>query len=83
MGENKVNNILDNIDGNTKMLLEILMCLGEVKSKLCGEVPICEKIKESCDIAEEHRDTLRYRIGTQTSIITDILEEARRIHAKV
>lgn len=83
MEENRINNVLDNIDENTKMLLEIVMCLGEVKSKLCGERPICEKVKESCDVTEEHRNTLGYKVGTQAGIITDIMEEARRIHEKV
>ena len=79
MEERRINNISDNLDDNTKALYEILIKLGHIKSKLCGEMPIGEQCKQTENMSEEYMNTLGYKIGNQTGIITDILEEARRI----
>ena len=81
MEERRINNILDNLDDNTKTLMEIRACLGEIKVRICGEMPLCQELKVS--EGKEATNTLGFKVGNQGGIIADILEEARRIFNKV
>ena len=78
MGENKrINNVLDNVTENNKMLGEMLTMAGEIKARINGSMPLAERCKE-CP-SEVERNTLGMQVGKQAGIITDIFEELRII----
>lgn len=77
MEENKRNNILDYLDDNEKRLYEILGIVGEIKSRINGGMPLAQRTKE-CEIAPQ-QNTINGKVGKQTGILTDILEEVRTI----
>lgn len=75
MEENKRNNILDNLSENEKRLYEILGMVGEIKSRINGSTALCQKVK-GCEI-EPEQNTINGKVGKQTGILVDILEELR------
>lgn len=80
MEEIKRNNALDNLSENEKKLYEILGVVGEIKSRVNGSTPLCQKVKGEI---EPEQNTINGKIGKQTGIIVDILEEARTIYELV
>lgn len=81
MEENKRNNILDNLDENEKKLYEILGVAGEIKSRITGDMPLAQRVKE-CEIAPQ-QNTINGKVGKQAGILVDILEEVRIIYESV
>jgi hypothetical protein len=82
MEENKRNNILDNLEDNTKSLYEILGVIGEIKSRINGSIPLAQKCKESVG-PEPQRNNLQGSVGKQSGIIADILEEVKILYELV
>lgn len=76
MEENKRNNALDNLSKNEKSLYEILGMVREIKSRINGSIPLCQKVKGEL---EPEQNTINGKIGKQSGIITDIFEELRII----
>lgn len=81
MEENKRANILDNLEENEKSLYEILGVVGEIKARINGTTPLCQRVKE-CDVAPENK-AVNGKVGKQTGIIADILTEVREIYSYV
>jgi len=81
MEENKRNNALDNLEENEKRLYEVLGVIGEVKSRINGTMPLAQKNKE-CEVVSE-QNTINGKIGKQSGIIVDILEEVRELYKYV
>ena len=78
MNENKRNNILDNLSENENRLYEILGMVGEIKSRINGNIALAQKVNE-CEIAPE-LNTVNGKVGKQAGIIVDILEEVKTIY---
>ena len=81
--EEKRNNVLDNLESNTKQLFEILGVIGEIKSRINGSMPLTHKIKECVGPEPPRRPNLQGCVGEQAGIITDILEEVRILYELV
>lgn len=80
MEENKRNNALDNLSENEKRLYEILSVVGDIKSRVNGNTPLCQKVKGE---VEPEQNTINGKIGKQTGILVDILEELRILYELV
>lgn len=80
MEEIKRNNALDNLSENEKKLYEILGVIGEIKSRVNGSTPLCQKVKGEI---EPEQNTINGKIGKQTGILVDILEEVRILYELV
>lgn len=80
MEENKRNNALDNLSENEKRLYEILSVVGDIKSRVNGSTPLCQKVKGE---VEPEQNTINGKIGKQTGILVDILEELRILYELV
>lgn len=78
MEENKRNNILDNLEQNEKRLYELLAILGEVKARINGSIPFVERARE-CEISPE-QNTIQGKVGKQTGVIANIIEELNEIY---
>lgn len=76
MVENKRNNVLDSLSENEKRLYEILGMVGDIKSRINGSTPLCQKIREE---VEPEQNTINGKVGKQTGILADIFEELRII----
>lgn len=76
MEENKRNNALDNLSENEKRLYEILGMIGDIKSRINGSTPLCQKVKGEL---EPEQNTINGKVGKQTGILVDIFEELRII----
>ena len=80
MEENKRNNALDNLSENEKILYEILGVVGEIKSRINGSIPLCQKVKGEL---EPEQNTINGKVGKQNGILVDILEEVRTLYELV
>lgn len=80
MEENKRNNALDNLSENEKRLYEILGVVGGIKERVNGSTPLCQKAKGE---VEPEQNTINGKIGKQTGILVDILEEVRILYELV
>lgn len=50
--------------------------VGDIKSRINGSTPLCQKIKGEL---EPEQNTINGKVGKQTRILTDIFEELRII----
>ena len=75
--EEKRNNVLDNLREIERRLYEILGMAGEIKSRINGSVPLAQRIKGEL---EPEQNTINGKVGKQSGIITDILEELKIIY---
>ena len=81
--EEKRNNVLDNLESNTKQLYEILGVIGEIKSRINGSMPLAHRIKENVGPDSSRGPNLQGCVGEQAGIITDILEEVKTLYELV
>lgn len=75
--EEKRNNALDNLRENERRLYEILGMAGEIKSRINGSMPLAQRVKGE---SEPEQNTINGKVGKQSGIITDILEELKIIY---
>lgn len=78
MGEDKRNNILDNLSENEKRLYEILGIVGEIKSRINGSMALAQKVTECTGVPESN--SVNSKVGKQTGMLVDIMEELRIIY---
>lgn len=75
--EEKINNALDNLSENERRLYEILGMAGKIKSRINGSVPLAQRVKGEL---EPEQNTINGKVGKQSGIIIDILEELKIIY---